>query len=149
MTEEKPVWIRLHSEAYDEEGMEEPNDVVLRGSLTGSEKQWVLRYRENVSDDPDQVEMTDVLLVMEQGRVAMHRVGGYGVSMVFDRGRRFEGSYHTPYGDFPMSIYTTQTRCDAREDEGIIELAYELSIQGGDASCRRLRISYAAGDLPC
>ena len=65
--------------------------------------------------------------------------------MVFAKGQRFEGVYHTPYGEMDMAVFTKEAACKFGKTEGNIHLKYQLNIQGNYTSTNELHLEYKAG----
>ena len=64
--------------------------------------------------------------------------------IVFAKGQRFEGVYHTPYGEMDMAVYTREATCKFGRKEGNIHLKYQLNVQGSYASTNELHLEYRA-----
>ena len=121
---------------------DEPSDSVrllTTGVMTGNKDQWRIDYTETQPDN----ESSDVTLTMGRGVVTMQRTGTFATSMVFEKGRRFEGSYHTPYGDLAMGVYPTQVKYQVEDGPiGEVNLTYQLDLQGQFAAMHELRIRF-------
>lgn len=113
--------------------------LVTTGTLTPLAKGYKLEYQET---QPEDGEVQNISLLMEKGRVMMTRKGLFATSMVFEKGRRFEGIYHTPYGDMDMAIYSTKVSCHLDHDQGDVHLQYQLDLQGQFAAMQDLRLHY-------
>lgn len=145
------VVVTIHSASKNDIGeMEEPIRLMTTGELVRSPGGYVLRYEESQTDEGDGTVLTqEILLMMQPGRVSMTRLGAFGTSMVFVKDRRFEGVYHTPYGDMDMAIFATQVSMDLSDDKGSLFLEYQLDMQGGFVSMHQLQLEYAASKKPC
>ena len=109
--------------------------LVTTGTLTGEKGRWKLRCEESLMDTPFFV----------PSAITMAREGSWGTNMVFQRGRRFETSYNTPFGACGMGIFPTQVNYSVDDSgEGEIALRYQLDIQGQFSSVNDLRISFSA-----
>ena len=75
---------------------------------------------------------------------ALERKGEFSSTMVFAKGQRFEGVYHTPYGEMDMAVFTKEAACRFGRTEGNIHLKYQLNIQGSYASINELHLEYKA-----
>ena len=139
-----PVLVTVSSVAVNEHGQfEEPMRMLVPGELLRRGEHWLLHYEENLTDEADHTTVThDVRLLLAPGRVVLTRKGPYGMMLVLEKGKRFEGVYHTPFGDLPMAVYPAVVQCDAGAEKGSIRLQYQLDLQGAFASERRMRIDY-------
>lgn len=114
--------------------------LVTTGTLTVMPAGYRIEYREN---QPDSDDYQDICLDLDEKRVTMTRVGGYATSMVFEKDRRFEGVYETPFGNLDMAVYATRVFCRLNEERGEVQLQYQLDLQGHFAAVHDLRIKYA------
>ncbi len=120
---------------------DQPESVRLltTGTLTGAPERWRIDYTETQPDN----DAHDVTLTMEKGVVTMQRLGPFSTSMVFEQGRRFEGSYQTPYGALAMGVYPTHVKYHVDEEAmGEVDLTYQLDLQGQFAAMHELRIKF-------
>ena len=107
----------------------------------------VLQYMESQQDEETgEIVQSDITLSFQQGRVTMERKGEYTNTMVFAKGQRYEGIYHTPYGELDMAVYTREASCRIDRKKGSIHLKYQLNIQGKYASANELHLEYKAED---
>lgn len=144
--EKRPVLINLVSTAHYGEGMPDlPMQLMLKGEVETTEKKTLIRYRETDKDEESgEVTHTDILLTVEPHQVMMERKGPFSNTMVFARGKRFEGMYVTPFGEMDMATYTHAIHCDVGIDKGTIRLKYQLDVQGGYASTNEIHLEYVA-----
>ena len=124
------------------QGQDEPEEAVrllTTGVLTGGREAWRIDYTET---EPDS-QAHDVTLTLGKGVVTMERHGAFATSMVFEKGCRFEGSYDTPYGALDMGVYATQVKYRVDdEDNGEVNLQYQLDLQGQFAAMHELNIRF-------
>lgn len=121
---------------------DEPADsirLLTTGALSGGPRAWRINYTETQPDN----ESSDVTLTLDGGVVTMERNGSFSSSMVFEQGRRFEGSYRTPYGDLAMGVYPTRVAYRVQDGPvGEVSLTYQLDLQGQFAAMHELRIRF-------
>lgn len=121
---------------------EQKNETVrllTTGTLTGEKDAWRIDYTETQPDS----DSSNITLTMGKGVVTMQRLGAFSTSMVFEKGRRFEGSYETPYGVLDMGVFATQVRYRVDEDlTGEVQLQYQLDLQGQFAAMHQLQIRF-------
>lgn len=126
------------SQAEDEQ---QPDTVRLltTGTLTGEREAWRIDYTETQPDN----QASDITLTLGGGVVTMQRAGVFSTSMVFEKGRRFEGSYETPYGALDMGVYATQVKYQVDDGaNGEVNLQYQLDLQGQFAAMHELNIRF-------
>ena len=139
-TQKKQVLVSIMGWTRDDEGLDDPMRLLTTGTLTGDKDAWRIDYTET---EPDDGETHDVTLTLGRGVVTMQRTGQFATSMVFDQGRRFEGSYSTPYGELAMGVYPTHVRYRVDPDHmGEVNLTYQLDLQGQFAAMHELRIRF-------
>lgn len=146
---QKPVLLAIHTSAKDEHGAKiDDMRVLTSGTLTVQEDgAHLLRYTESIGDeDGGETIHADVMLKIEPDHVIMLRKGPYGTTMVFTKGQRFEGKYHTPYGDMAMAIYTTRLLASLSPGHGKLALDYQLDMNGGFGAMRHMTVEYGVDE---
>lgn len=149
-----PVIVTLQSYARGEHGeKEQPIRLMCHGKMRPTTDGCMLRYQEVQQDDTGETLTQDVILNIQIGpvpRVTMTRMGDYGTTMVFVKDRRFEGAYHTPYGDLGLALYAMQVQCKVAEDHGNVHLEYQLDMQGSYSAVQCIDVSFCAeSSQPC
>ena len=150
-----PVIVTLSSYARGERGeKEQPIRLMCHGRLRSTSEGCMVRYQEVQQEEPNGPSMVqDVILNVQCGtvpRVTMTRMGDYGTTMVFVKDRRFEGAYHTPYGDLALALYAMQVQCRVAEDCGSVHLEYQLDMQGSYSAVQCIDVSWCAeSSQPC
>ena len=149
-----PVLVTLSSYAKGEHGeKEQPIKLMCHGKLKLTADGCMLKYQEIQQDDTGANNAQDVILNIQPKdgpRVTMTRLGDYGTTMVFVKDRRFEGAYHTPYGDLALALYAMQVQCKVAEDHGSVHLEYQLDMQGSYSAVQCIDVSFCAeSSTPC
>ena len=149
-----PVLVTLSSYARGEHGeKEQPIKLMCHGKLKLTADGCMLKYQEIQQDDTGATNAQDVILNIQPkdgSRVTMTRLGDYGTTMVFVKDRRFEGAYHTPYGDLALALYAMQVQCKVAEDHGSVHLEYQLDMQGSYSAVQCIDVSFCAeSSTPC
>lgn len=139
-----PVLINLLAIARYDQMPDFPIQFMTIGHLDyHSKDEAMLRYIENQQDEETGENIrSDILLSIRDGRVTMERKGDFFNTMVFSRGQRFEGVYHTPYGEMDMAVYTHAADWRIGENDGSLHLKYQLHIQGSYSSTNELHLEY-------
>ena len=140
----RQVIVSVTGWSREDEAAPESIRLLTTGTLSGAREDWRIDYTETPPDN----DAHSVTLTLGKGVVTMHRLGSFSTSMVFEQGRRFEGSYQTPYGALDMGVYPTQVKYRVDdEDSGEVNLTYQLDLQGQFAAMHELRIRFCpAGD---
>ena len=123
----------------------EPIRLLTRGSLSQQPDGWKLVYQENdADDDTGELKSSTVTLLIFPDRMEMIRDGEYGTAMVFQKDKRFEGVYRTPYGELDMALFCTDLTSELTLGSGTVEVRYQLDLQGSFAAMIDLKINYRA-----
>ena len=126
-------------------GGDEPETirVVTLGTLLRLDEGWKLDYTES---DPDGNGSQQVVITLTDGRAVMERTGDFSTTMVFEKGRRFDGAYRTPWGNLAMGIYTVQVNSSFGADQASLRLVYQVDIQGRFTAMHDLTLRLAPND---
>lgn len=136
----KPVRLRVTGLAINRNDEDEAINMTTFGTLSGDEKQWQLKYTERQAHDGEEHNIT---MTMGEDTVTVKRQGNFASDLVFRKGRRFEGSYRTPYGDLDMGIYPTKVNyAISPEGDGAVSLRYQLDIGGRYTSVHQLDVAF-------
>ena len=140
-----PVLVSLKSCAHRDEAAEDENmSMLTSGQLMVDDTKAIIRYEESIDESlpPQKVE-----ILVEGETVTMNRGGAYSTQMVFRLGCRYEGQYHTPYGDMDLALYCTRLGYDLGDDGGALELSYQLDINGKFAAMHDMELNlFKQGD---
>ena len=142
-----PVLINLTSRISYDGFSDQPIQMMTSGLVFPGKDFTLLRYQEVQQDqETGQVTESEIQLVLKEGQVTMNRFGDYANTMLFQRNKRFETSYRTPFGDMNMAVFTREARWEAQRGNGKIHLRYDLSMQGNYASTNELHLEYWTKD---
>ncbi|MCI5956296.1 MAG: DUF1934 domain-containing protein [Clostridiales bacterium] len=133
-----PMLISIHSNAHrDEANEDETLTMLTSGVLELYENRAVIRYEETLEEGMPAQRVT---VTIENDVATMSRNGDYATDMVFRMGCRYEGQYHTPYGDMELAVYCTRLRYDLAEDGGELLLSYQLDLNGRFAAVHDMEL---------
>ena len=140
-----PVLINLASLASYDGMADDPIQLLTTGTLFHQDKSALLKYTESTEDEATgEMSESEIQLELKKDQVTMNRQGEFSNMMLFQRNRRYETTFHTPYGDLPMAVYSRDVQCDVGPQRGKVHLRYELSMQGTYASTNELHLEYWA-----
>ena len=144
MGEAKRVMMKLEAFTMDEEDDEEPLALTTMGEVKHDGSKTILTYTETGDDPTDENNTETVMLTICPDIVCMDKLGDFSSSMVFRPGLRYEGCYHTPFGDMPLLITRSQFTLKKNPDDNWYELSlqYFLSIGGSPSIPHRMRFSW-------
>ena len=146
-----PVRLTLLSSSHDDDGeISAPIRITTTGQLKQTPSGFLLRYVESTTDESTgEVTSSPVTLSLQQDRVVMNRAGAFGTTMVFKEDTRYEGRYHTPYGDMGLALYATRVDCKAARDKGSVRLEYQIDMHGRCAATQVIELEYVAENVSC
>lgn len=146
-----PVRLTLESSSRDDDGaVDTPIRIMTTGKLKPTSTGYMLRYVESATDEgTGEIMSSPVTLTLQPDRVVMNRAGEFGSTMVFVKDTRFQGLYHTPYGDMGLALYTTHVYCKAAKDKGTVRLEYQIDMNGRYAATQTIALDYVAEGVPC
>ena len=146
MNSSTPVFINLLAIARYDQMPDYPIQFMTVGSLhyTGPDEVLIQYVESQQDEETGEIMKSDISLFLHDGRITMERKGDYANTMVFAKGQRFEGVYHTPYGEMNMAVFTKEAACRFSRAEGNMHLKYQLNIQGSYASTNELHLEYRA-----
>jgi len=133
-----PVLVSLKSCAHrDEAAEDEIMSMLTSGLLEVDDQKALICYEESIDESlpPQKVE-----ILIDGETVTMNRGGAYSTQMVFRLGCRYEGQYHTPYGDMDLALFCTKLGYDIGDDGGALELSYQLDINGRFAAMHDMEL---------
>ena len=97
-----PVLITIRSSAHrDQDAEDETISMLTSGQLELEDTRAVIRYEETLDES---LPAQQVVMTINEEGATMSRGGEYATDMVFRMGCRYEGSYHTPYGDMELAV---------------------------------------------
>lgn len=135
-----PVLISIRSIAHRDEGAEDEAITILTSGTLAlhNEQSATICYEETLDESmpPQTVEIT-----IEDDCATMQRGGDYSTSMVFRKDCRYEGEYHTPFGDMELAVFCTRLNCQLGPDGGLIRLRYQLDLNGRFAAVHEMELT--------
>lgn len=130
--------ISIYSNAHrDDADEDETLTMLTSGVLELEDNRAVIRYEETLEEG---MPAQHVTVTIANGAATMSRNGDYATDMVFRMGCRYEGQYHTPYGDMELAVYCTRLRYDLAEDGGELLLSYQLDLNGRFAAVHDMEL---------
>ena len=142
-----PVMIHLLAIARYDQMPEYPIQFMTRGVLTvQTHDTWTLTYQEVLPEEGEGEGLSaEVTLTVTPRHVTMNRSGEVNNTMVFAKGKRFEGFYTTPYGAMDMAVNAREVTSRREDGRGSVHLKYDLEFQGNYASSNELHLEFFEG----
>lgn len=111
---------------------QEPEIIELTtfGTMEFRDGGWDIRYEESELTGLEGVTTT---FRVEPGQVVLERTGKLSSRMVFQEGLVHESLYQVEFGALMIAVEATQVFFDIVPDGGVIDLAYNISIENTEA----------------
>lgn len=135
---EKPVMLCVQGVKSDVMHVMDESQLMVRGKLCINEDGARIQYEE--SDEEFGEVSTEI--VLRDGTVNINRDGGYMSNLVLKKGCECKSVFMTPFGRFEINAFSTDVEYEIGEDEGNINLSYQLSMQGETMGLNHIRIKY-------
>lgn len=138
------VMINLLATARYDRMPEVPIQFITVGKLfyNGPEDAQIQYVESQQDETTGEVMNSDISLIFSGDKITIQRFGEFSNTMVFSNGMRFEGVYHTPYGEMNMAVFTKEAACRIGHRDGSVHLKYQLQIQGNYTSTNELHLEY-------
>jgi len=137
----KEITLKITAEIKQKGGEDSDIELISEGQYYNKNNSIYLMYEES---EVSGMKGGKTALIIRNGIVTMKRFGTGSADMIFEKGKRNNSDYHTPYGVFDMEIFTDALKIDLVESgdgiRGHIDITYLLSIKNLSESKNRLRI---------
>lgn len=125
----------------NEEIFEDQVEFITEGRFYKKGKSIYLVYDERDPDGDDEVTTS---LKVTGDKIKMKRYGedlGYEAAIEFEKGKRYDGIYETPFGPFEMEVLTNDIKNNIlNEGEGSLDIDYDISLKGFSEGRNHLKI---------
>lgn len=127
----REVMIKITGHQVNDQSGEDSMEFITEAKLSKRGEALYLVYEESeLSGIPG----CKVRLKLKNNEVHMKRFGngaGMGSEIRFEKGKRYQGMYNTPFGAIKMEVLTNKLENTLTEDgEGQINIDYSISLQG-------------------
>lgn len=126
----KEVMIRIKGKQVTREAGEDEMEFVTEGKLYHRNGTYYLLYEES---ELSGVPGCQTRLRLRDGEIQMKRFGeGAGEGeILFEKGKRYQGFYETPFGPIPIEVLTNRVESSISEEgAGNIDIDYDISLKG-------------------
>lgn len=137
----KIIGKQLYGDIGSQESQEQQVEFITEGKLYARGDTLVLSYEESeLSGMPGcttQMSVTgDVVRMTRKGEGLSE-----GTEILFEKGKRYSGSFDTPYGPIKMEVLTTQVENNLNKDKkGHLAIDYDISLAGISEGRSRLEL---------
>ncbi|MGI5979732.1 MAG: DUF1934 domain-containing protein [Oscillospiraceae bacterium] len=122
----KDVIISIKGTQNDGDGQNNAIELVTDGQFSFENGEGVLTYMES---ELTGLEGTKTSFTISPLGVILSREGSLNSSMIFEKGRKHEFVYETPFGSTTMGVDTKKLNVDFNEHGGNMEIEYVVDFQ--------------------
>lgn len=137
----KDIMLKITGKQYSGDDSEDQMEFITEGKLYEKGESKYLIYDESEFSGFPGCKTT---LKLTGDCIRMKRIGsgvGYGMEFTFEKGKRFNSKYHTPYGNFDMEVLTNDVINNLSEEGfGDINIDYQVSLSGMAEGRNKLKI---------
>lgn len=137
----KDIMLKITGKQYSGDDSEDQMEFITEGKLYEKGESKYLIYDESEFSGFPGCKTT---LKLTGDCIRMKRIGsgvGYGMEFTFEKGKRFNSKYHTPYGNFDMEVLTNDVVNNLSEEGfGDINIDYQVSLSGMAEGRNKLKI---------
>lgn len=127
----KDITLKITGRQMAGEEVEDRMEFVTEGRLYEKGESTYLVYDESEFSGFPGCKTT---LKLTGNTIKMRRLGngvGYSSEMIFEKGKRFQSNYYTPYGPMEMEVLTREVTAELSEEGfGSINIDYHVSLNG-------------------
>lgn len=132
---------QIYGDYGDDQSQEEQVEFITEGKLYTRGDTMVISYEESeLSGMPGCI--TQMTVKGEVVRMTRKGEGlAEGTEILFEKGKRYSGSFDTPYGPVKMEVLTTQVDNHITKDQkGHLAIDYDISLAGISEGRNRLEL---------
>jgi len=136
---ETQVMVSIIGEQTDPNGEVNRLEMMSEGRVYVKDGVHYIEYDEQEEMGPGQLHTQ---LAVTGDMISLVRKGDHTTHMVFVPGKKSYNTYQTPVGPMEMSIFPTLVRAEMNDQEGEIELDYQVELGGHYVGANLLSLVY-------
>ncbi|QEK13270.1 DUF1934 domain-containing protein [Crassaminicella thermophila] len=134
----KKVMLKIEGMQKNMDGEENTIELFTEGKLYEKGDYIYLIYEET---EVSGMEGCTTTVKLSKDKISMKRFGALKSEIIFEKGKRFNTNYHTPYGTFNMEVLTKEIEYSITDaKKGDIRIEYFVNLQGMAESTNKLNI---------
>lgn len=139
---EKTILLSVKGSRLNPDGEDNSVELITKGRLFRNEESGVynIEYEES---EISGVEGIKTLISVQGSQVHWELSGVYNDKLIFEKGKKFINSYETPFGTFQMEIYPIKVDHKINDNEGEVDLKYNLGFGGRYTSSNSLTLKFS------
>lgn len=136
---DKKILLTIKGSHRSADGEDSSVELITEGRLFEKDGTYYIEYEES---EISGMQGTKTMFFVQDNSVMMHRSGANPSQFLFEQGKKYINSCLTPFGAIQMEIYPTKVRHELGEDQGKVDLKYQLDIDGKHTGTNELFLSY-------
>jgi uncharacterized beta-barrel protein YwiB (DUF1934 family) len=136
---DKKILLTIKGSHRSVDGENKTVELITEGRLYEKDGAYHIEYEESEISGK---EGTRTLFSVQDDAVFMERSGTVSSQIMFERGKKYVNSFMTPFGAIQMEIYPTKVKHELKEEEGRLNLKYQLDIDGVSTGTNELTLYY-------
>ena len=115
--------VKIKSSIVDDEGFME---LLSLGKVDDSDGNFTIEYEDTAETGVASLNR----IVVSGDVVVLNRFGEHSSTMVFEKGRSFSCALSTPYGDFPLTVFSHTVDFRRTDSNAELTLVYSIDVNG-------------------
>ena len=136
---DKKILLTIKGNHRGADGENSSMELITEGRLFQKDGVYHIEYEESEISGK---EGTKTLISIDDKIVSMERSGTSSLQLFFERGKSYVNNFVTPFGAMQMEIYPTRVKYELNEQEGRLDLKYQMAIDGRTAGTNELTFLY-------
>mgnify|MGYP000889263383 FL=1 len=136
---DKKILLTIKGNHISADGEQHSIEFVTEGRLFQKDGVHYIEYEESAISSK---EGTKTLIAIDNNSVSMERTGTSFSHLFFEPGKSYVNNLMTPYGILQMGIIPTRIKYEYNEEQGRLDLVYQMAIDGKTAGTNELTFFY-------
>lgn len=136
---DKNILLNIKGKHYNAKGEGSSIELITQGKLYKVDDVYFIEYEES---ELSGMEGTKTQISIKDDSIMMERIGAHPSQFLFEKGKKYINSTNTPLGPVVMEIYPTTIDHQISENEGKLDVKYQLGIDGKHVSSNELSLFY-------
>ena len=136
----RKILLRIRGSRLDRDGKSKTMELITEGHLSEKDGIYYIEYEESRISGMEGVKN---LISVREDKVSMQRSGSRPDRFLFEQGKKYMSSYQTSCGALQMGIYPIEVTHEMGENQGQVDLKYQLDIGGRHTGTGELELFYS------
>ena len=136
---DKKILLTIKGNHISADGEQHSIEFITEGRLFQKDGVHYIEYEES---EISGIEGTKTLIAIEDNSVSMARTGTCFSHVFFEPGKSYINNFITPNGILQMGIIPTRVKYEYNEEQGRLDLVYQMAIDGKTAGTNELIFMY-------